>query len=99
MADWHKRSLRKDVYSLTAAEKKFLLKYTCDVQGCGADFEFEIARGVLEQKSKRKKEYTGRCKTCGKAIKLSQDKYFVWRGLLTGNKTAVTDTTFDQLFE
>lgn len=99
MADFSKRSLRKAVEKLTDAEEAFLLKYTCEVNGCGSDFQSEIARGALEQKNGRTKRYTGRCVKCAKSVVLSQSKYAVWTRLIEGSKLTITDTTFDALFE
>lgn len=98
MIDVGTRSLRKASEKLTAADVRFLERFTCSAQGCGKDFVFEITKGAQEQTEQKLRRYHGRCGFCGKQIKLTNHQYSKWCQLVSGSELRVLDSTFEQLF-
>jgi hypothetical protein len=79
-----KRSLKKAVEKLDRADENFLVKYTCEHEGCGKDFEFSITKEAFEQKNQRNRQYSAHCKTCAQKFILSEQRYKKWQTLIEG---------------
>lgn len=99
MTDYSKRSLKLSVDLLDDADKNFLRRFTCNVQGCGSKFVFSISADADRQLKETGKQYSGTCGHCGKTILLGPKQFEKWQRLISGSETRLRETTFNKLFE
>ncbi len=72
----------------------------CRFEKCGTQFVFEITEHALEKaKRNERHRYQGKCKRCGKILKLTSNGIGALGAGFGHPEFKVIETTFDELFE
>lgn len=92
------RSLIVDEEKLTKTELNFVLKHTCNAEGCGTNFDIKITKQKFDEKGPEKRRYIVRCHACRKRTTFSQAQADRFERLF-GIKAVVEQNNFGDIFD
>lgn len=97
MDELNSRSLNVAAEKLGKLDTKFVLKYTCSLQGCGNNFDVRISKYDYDSKAPEKRKYSARCKSCIQTFRLTESQAQKFKRLF-GAEVRIVDNTFNELF-
>jgi hypothetical protein len=84
---------------LKDADKRFISKYACWIDGCDENFFFKTTRDKLAARGGFEKTYQAVCLKCEKRTLMTQAQMNRWYKLFTNAKLEVGESKFDDFFK